>query len=333
MDNFSLIDDWTRWLVMSKGRSDATAMKYGRYLKDFVAFLDGKPWSDVDLHVLEDYTGRCLFERKLSTRSRSAAIAAVRGFFAWLERQGIVNSSPADDLQYPTLGRRLPRPISLSDAERLLRAPDLDSFLGVRDAAIMTLLIGCGMRVSGLCGLNQSSLIFTQDHKQRERLIIRTSEKGKKERLIPAPAEAMLMVRAYLGHEELQRIDRLLADGDQVLFVSTQNRLVAPHEYHGERRRIAARSVNDMLAKYAKQVGVDKQVAHPHAFRHLYGTEAIESDTNLLSLKALLGHERSDTTEIYTRLAMRRLTEDVDRANPLGKMRTPVSDLVGHLNL
>ncbi|WP_292363036.1 tyrosine-type recombinase/integrase [Methylophaga sp. UBA1464] len=332
MDNAAVINDWLRWLSMSKGRADQTINKYRGYLVDFIAALDGRDLSSVTLEQLEDYTGRQLFERKLSVRSRTVVVAAVRNFYAWAKRVGHISSNPADSLEYPTFGRRLPRPISLSDAEKLLMAPDLDSFIGIRDAAMMSLLIGCGMRVSGLCSLNQSSLIWAKDHKGLQRLFIRTIEKGKKERLIPAPAECMLLIRAYLGHTELDSIDRHLSDGDQVLFVSTRNYLVKRHEYIGEKRRIAARSVNDMLAKYADKAGVDPRVAHPHAFRHLYGTEAIESDVNILTLKALLGHERADTTEIYTRLAMRKLTEDVDRANPLGKMRTPVTDLVKHLN-
>lgn len=333
MDLSAAVEDWLSWLSVSKGRADATVVKYRGYLAELIAFLDGAPVTDIDLPKLEAFTGQHLFGKKLSSRSRSAAIAAVRNFFTWLHRDGRIRSNPAESLEYPSIGRRLPRPISLSDAEKLMMAPDLDTFIGVRDAAIMSLLIGCGMRISGLCSLNESSLIFTKDHKGRNRLIVRVIEKGKKERLIPAPAESMLLVRAYLGHEELATIDRLLPNGDQVLFVSTRNYLVPPHDYRGEARRIASRSINDALAKYADQVGVDARVAHPHAFRHLYGTEAVESDINLISIKALLGHERADTTEIYTRLAMRKLTEHVDQANPLGKMRTPVSELIQQLNL
>ncbi len=332
MDLDSQIEDWLEWLSLNKGRSEATIIKYRGYLDCFNGFLDGKNIGDVDLGLLESFSGKFLFDRGLSSRSRSAAVSAIRNFFSWAKLKGFVKSDPSSSLSHPSIGRRLPRSISLQDAEKLLREADLDTFAGVRDAAMMSLLIGCGMRVSGMCDLNQSSLIFTADETGRERLVVRAKEKGSKERLIPAPIEVLLLLRAYLGHEQLESIDRLLPNGDQVLFVSIRNRFVPEHEYRGENRRFAPRSVNDMLAKYAKQSGVSVAFAHPHALRHLYGTELLESDVNILNAQALMGHENADTTAIYAHTAMRKLSAEVDRANPLGKIRTPVSDLVAHLN-
>jgi len=329
-----MVEDWLKWMSLNKGRSDSTVVKYRTHLLWFFDFLDGRPLSDVALGDLERFSGEFLYkERGLKPRSRSTVVAALRSFFSWANRKGFVDGDLSADLAYPTVGKRLPRGISLHDAEKLLMAPDLDTFVGVRDAAIIALLIGCGVRISGLVGLNQSSLIFTKDHKSRDRLIVRVLEKGNKERLIPAPSEAMLLIRAYLGHVELDYIDRDLPSGDQVLFVSTKNNNVPAHEYHGEARRIAPRSVNDRLLKYAEDTGVSINFAHPHAFRHLYGTELTESDVNLLTTQALMGHESSEYTGIYTKLAVRKLTDEVDKANPLGKMRTPVSELLQQLGL
>ena len=168
-----VVENWLEWLAMNKGRSAATIIKYRGYLMVFNTFLEEISINEVNLDLLEKFTGKHLYDRGLTSKSRSAAIAAIRNFFAWADSKGIVDVNPAADLAYPTIGRRLPRAISLQDAEKLLRAPDLDTFPGVRDAAMISLLIGCGMRVSGMCGLNQSSLIFTQDHNERERLIVR----------------------------------------------------------------------------------------------------------------------------------------------------------------
>jgi site-specific recombinase XerD len=328
-----LIDDWLSWLQLNKGRSDATIVKYRGYMILFLEFLGDVQLCDVDLEILEKFSGKVLFERGLSSRSRSAAVSAIRNFFTWAQAKGVISNNPSENLPHPTIGRRLPRAISLQDAEKLLSATDLDTFIGVRDAAMMSLLIGCGLRVSGMCRLNQSCLIFTADENGHERLVVRVKEKGSKERLVPAPTECLLLLRAYLGHSDLSSIDRVLPDGDQVLFVSVRNRTVAEHDYHGEKRRYAPRSVNDMLTKYAKETGVSVDFAHPHALRHLYGAELMESDVNILSAKALMGHERADTTEIYAHIAVRKLTAEVERANPLGKIRTPVTDLINHLNI
>ncbi|MDT8372087.1 MAG: tyrosine-type recombinase/integrase [Gammaproteobacteria bacterium] len=328
----SVIEEWLEWLSLNKGRSDATIIKYRGYLLEFESFLEDCALDDVDLKLLEQFTGKFLFEKGLVSGSRSAAIAAIRNFFAWVTKKGFISRNPAEDLAYPTLGRRLPRAISLQDAEKLLNSIDLDSFQGVRDAAMLAVLIGCGLRVSGLCNLNQSSLIFGADDKGRERLYIRAKEKGSKERIVPAPTETMLLIRAYLGHVDLERIDRTLKNGDQVLFVSVGNKKVPIYEYIGEARRISPRSINDILSKHADAAGVSAEFAHPHAFRHLYGAELMESDATTLSAQALMGHEDPKTTEIYSHLAMRKLTDVVDRSNPLGKIHTPVSDLVKHLN-
>ncbi|PHS25941.1 MAG: recombinase XerD [Methylophaga sp.] len=332
MDLTGLIEDWLSWLLMNKGRSPATIIKYRGYLNIFKEHLGDSQIVDVDLDLLEDFSGKVLFDKGLASRSRSAAVSSIKNFFSWLKLKNIISSDPSDKLAHPSIGRRLPKAITLQDAEKLIGATDLDTFIGVRDAAMMSLLIGCGLRVSGLCNLNQSNLMFTQDNEGRERLVIRAIEKGNKERLVPAPTECLLLIRAYIGHRELDVIDTSLPSGDKVLFVSVRNRTIPEHEYHGERRRFAPRSVNDMLAKYAKETGVSVAFAHPHALRHLYGAELMESDVNILSAQALLGHESADTTAIYSHLAMRKLTKDVDRANPLGKMHTPVTDLIPHLN-
>jgi integrase/recombinase XerC/integrase/recombinase XerD len=332
MNSIEVIESWLGWIQFNKGRSESTVIKYRGYLYSLIEFINEKSLADVSLEDLEFFSGKHLFGKGLSSRSRSAAISAIRNLFAWMFERGIINNNPASKLSHPSIGRRLPRAISLRDAEKLLMAPDLDTFVGVRDAAMLSLLIGCGLRVSGLCSLNQSNLIFTTDHNNAERLIIRVTEKGSKERLIPAPVECLFLIRAYLGHANLDFVDRTLPNGDQVLFISIRNRRVPEYDFIGEKRRFATRSVNDMLAKYAEQTGVSVEFAHPHALRHLYGAELMESDVNILSAKALMGHERADTTEIYSHLAMRKLTKDVDRANPLKKITTPVTELISHLH-
>ena len=146
------------------------------------------------------------------------------------------------------------------------------------------------------------------------------------------PHEARLLLLAYLGHPDLEAIDRLLPSGDRVLFVSTRNQGVPAHDYFGERRRLHARSVNDLILRYATRVGVPRDQAHPHAFRHLYGTELAEHDAQTYQLQALLGHVDAKTTEIYIHLATRTLAKLVDRANPLRGINTPASGLARELN-
>jgi len=327
-----LIRNFLIFIVHNKGRSEATAEKYQGYLERLDRFLQesNETLLNASEERIEEFCGLHAHKAGLSPRGRRPLISAVRGFYAWLVHAGLRQDNPAARLQYPSAGRRLPRGMTLQDAEKILMAPDLDTFLGLRDAAIMTTLLGCGMRVSGLVRLNESDLLFYDDA-GKERLAIRVREKGGHERMIPAPDEVRIMLRAYLGHEALEHMDRLLENGDKVLFISTQNRNIPPHEYYGEARRISPRSVNEMIEKYGLQVGVPRERLFPHAMRHLYGTELAEEGVDVLQIQALLGHKDPKTSQVYVHLATRTLSKTVDRANPLRKLNTPVTALARRL--
>jgi len=328
-----LIEAFLSWLSHNKGHTEATTNKYRGYLSRLDAFLMGRGTSllGASIDLLEEFTGLQAHKDGLAPSSRRPLVASVRGFYAWLRRKKLIAVNPARDLPYPNAGLKLPTPMDLRNAEKLLMQPDLDTFRGVRDLAMLFVLIGCGVRVSGLVNLNESSLIFTRLD-GNEWLVLKVREKGKKERLIPAPHECRLMIRAYLGHTEMEGIDRLLPDGDKVLFVSTRNPRVDPARYHGENRRITAWTVNNsVIKKYAEKAGIPMAEAHPHALRHMFGTELTESDVSTLIIQALMGHEDPKTTKLYTRLAIRKLTETISRHNPLRRMKTPITDLVREL--
>lgn len=280
---------------------------------------------------LERFAGPWAHWVGLTPRARRPVVAALRGFYRWAHQREYIDSDPAAALRYPEAGKKLPSAASLATAGRLMMAPDIDTFIGIRDAAVLATLIGCGLRLSGLVGLNEGDLVWTRDGRDRERLILRVREKGDRERLVPVPVETALLIRAYLAHEELEGVDRSLPDGDRVLWISTRNRTVPPHEYHGERRRIATRTVADMIERYGSRAGIPPNERHPHALRHLYGTELGEADIDLIQRAALLGHAGPDSTAVYTQLAQRKLMESVDRANPMGKLRTPITDRLREL--
>ncbi|MFP4162127.1 MAG: tyrosine-type recombinase/integrase, partial [Ectothiorhodospira sp.] len=243
-----------------------------------------------------------------------------------LYRNGHIRREFSGLIPRPKAGAPLPRPLSLENAERLILQPDISTFIGLRDAAILSVLIGCGLRVSGVVALNQEDLNWV-DYEGQEWLVIRVREKGKKERLVPAPHDTRLLTRAYLGHEELQEIDRTLPSGDRVLFVSTRA-AIPRHEYHGERRRLSRGAILRMIDRHGERAGIPQSERHPHAARHLYGTELAEAGADILQIQALMGHADPKSSSIYTRLAMRKLTERVARSTPMARMRTPVSDLV-----
>ncbi len=328
-----LIERFLEFKRHNEGRSPATARKYRQFLLELLAYcrdIQVCSFANPDQDVLAAFTGPFLHRRGVMAKSRKPAVAAIKGFYKWLFRAGIAQVDHGEKLESPKVGRTLPVAMSLAAAEKLMWKPDLSTFIGVRDAAILGVLMGCGLRVQGIADLNESSLQFQQVD-GKEVLSIKVQEKGQKQRILPAPDEARLLLRAYLGHPDLDRIDRVLQDGDLVLFVNTRNRLVGPHDHRGEKRRISAWSIRDLVKKYAAAAGLPPEMSHPHAIRHLYGTELAESDVPEPVRQMLMGHDDANSTAIYTHLAQRKARTAIGNATPLSKIRTPVTDLLKRL--
>jgi integrase/recombinase XerD len=330
----SIIDAHIIYLEHTKGHAISTVEKYRRYLvnleKHLAESVPGKELLTATEDDLEAYTGFKAFKDGLSRSARRPMIACIKGFYAYLQQKRIRSDDPASSIPYPTPEKKIPIPMQLDSANKMINCIDLNTFMGVRDLAITMMLCGTGIRRSGLINLNESHLVTTvinEKGSQSERLFIRVMEKGSKERLLPAPVEVLIILRAYLAHPELESIDRTLSDGDKVLFVSMRNRRIPPHEYFGEARRFSARGVNKIFEKYGEIADIPKNQRHPHAMRHLFGAEMKEAEVDSLVLKDLMGHNSVDTTDGYGKLAVRLLAKEMARGNPLGKINTPVSGL------
>ena len=333
------IDAWLEWLQGSRGRAQRTIEAYGmavRRLHEFLK-LDGVSLLEADATQLELFTGLYLHKSGVVARSRVPYISAVRGFYAFAVQKGMIKRNPARDLAHPLTAQPLPRTISLANAERLMWAPDMGTFIGIRDAAMLAILIGCGPRVSGVVALNEGSLRPIQVG-DTARLSVVFKEKGSKSRMVPLPKEAEMLLRVYLGHEELKAVDRdiQVKDGqgvhpDRVLFVSVRSTTLGPDEHRGEKRRLTRKAVHDMIQRYGRRLGIPIEELHPHAFRHLFGTELTEDNVSLASTQELMGHADPKSTAVYIQLAQRRKAAVIDSNAPLSKMRTPVSDLLKRL--
>jgi len=330
MNRVELVTAFLSYKAANKNRSKSTIGNYRLALERLLEFLDGRDPRDATLEDLVAFSGPWLIKRGLTPSGRRPQVSAVKEFGRWMVMMKYVDASPAELLEHPRTGRRLPHVMRLASAEKLIWAPDLNTFEGVRDASILSILVGCGVRVSAVVRLNRSSLI--EDKVEgRPRIFIKVIEKGDRERMVPVPQEADLMLRVYLEHPALKEIDTEISGGDHVLFVSLMNRNVQKSEYRGERRRLDRRAINDLVGKYGRRAGIPIDQLHPHAARHLYGAELTESDVHLRSTQELMGHKDPKSTEIYTSVAIRKLVRDVDRANPLAKMSTPVTELLKRL--
>jgi len=325
-----LVLKFVEWKEFNEGASKRTVEAYTAALERFSVFLDGRDLLQATVDDVQLFGGIWLHKQGVTAVSRRPYIAAVREFYKWLKSTGAIKENPSLGLSYPKVGRKLPRMMTLASAEKLMWAPDFSTFDGVRDAAVLSLLLGCGLRREGVSSLNESHLV-QMDFKGDRRYMLKVVEKGEKERSMPVPREVDMVLRLYLEHEDLQKIDRTLANGDKVLFVSLNNRAVPAHEYIGARRRMAPKAIGEIVKKHGNKAGIPDDQLHPHAMRHLYGTELLESDVDILIRQELMGHADPKSTAIYTHLAMRKKTAEADRANPFTKIRTPVGDLISKL--
>jgi len=335
MTDEQAIEAWMTFLGAARGRRPRTLESYRMALTRLREFLAGeKRLLDVDAAELEGFSGIWLHKRGVVARSRKPYISALRGFYAWAHARRLVDPNPAVELDHPKTGKPLPFALSLASAEKLMWAPDLNTFIGLRDASILALLMGCGVRVGGLVGLNAGDL-RNVEVEGKTRLVIRVTEKGGKERMVPVPREAEMLLRIYLDHEDLKGVDRDVVDRagrpDKVLFVQTVNSHVAADQWRGELVRLSRHAVWRIIQRHGEKAGVPAEERHPHAFRHLFGVELAEDNVDLITRQDLLGHADPKSTAIYTAMSMRRRTKVLDESGPLAKMKSPVSVVLKRL--
>nr|MBA2475442.1 tyrosine recombinase [Actinomycetota bacterium] len=244
---------------------------------------------------LERYLGT------LRTDGRSAATiarraAAARAFFGHLVLLDLRRDNPAAALILPRRTRRLPRTLSVGEAERLIEAAVGVTPRGLRDRALVELLYGAGLRVSEAVGLDRSGVDL-------ESRLVRCLGKGDKERIVPIGRQATDALRRYLarGRPHLDRRNR------PDLFLNAQG---------GALTRAGAFLI---LRRLAAKAGLEPERVHPHLLRHSFATHLLEGGADLRSVQELLGHADLATTELYTHVSDRRRRELYFAAHPHAK--------------
>jgi len=234
-----------------------------------------------------------LYNGGLSPRSIARHVATLRGFYAFLTREGQIERDPAEFLSTPRLGTALPRYLNREEVERLLEAPPAGTPLGVRDRAMLELLYATGLRVSELCGLPLSSL-------ERQMGVLRVTGKGNKQRIVP------------FGDAAAGAVDRYLAEGRSALLKGRASQYLFVTNRGGPLTR---QCFWHLLGEHGKRVGIFRRLT-PHVLRHSFATHLVEGGADLRSVQILLGHAGISTTQIYTHVARSRLRETIDRHHP-----------------
>jgi integrase/recombinase XerC len=299
------VEEFVAMLRNERNASPHTVRAYERELHGFSEFLTERYGAKTAVARIEHQQIRAylseLYTRGLGKASVARALAAVRSWFKWLARQGLVEQSPAALVATPKLPKHLPRVPTIEEMNRVVEsAADEAAAWPERDRAIFELLYGCGIRNAELVGIDLGDI-----HWANEAILVRG--KGRKERYVPLGDAAAQAIRAYLPVREA----KLAAAGKSSPALLLNVRL------RGD-GRLTTRSVGRIVKQIALAHGLPADV-HPHTLRHAFGTHMLEEGADLRAIQELMGHERLSTTQRYTQLTVGQVAEVYDRTHPRAK--------------
>jgi integrase/recombinase XerC len=251
---------------------------------------------DIDHITIREWLSSLHADHKKKT-SVARKLAALRTFFQFLVREGILEMNPAKLVSTPRLEKKLPSHLSVEDAVRFIETPDLNTDLGRRDRAILEFLYGTGVRVSELTKLDMHDVDFKNK-------LIRVTGKRRKQRIVPFGEPALHALMGYLTVRQGFLNNAPPPERDsKALFLNYQG------------TRITTRSVGRMIDKYI-QICAGIHNISPHSLRHSFATHLLDSGADLRDIQELLGHARLSTTQVYTHVSMEKLIEVYDKAHP-----------------
>ena len=294
------IKQWQNWLAKERLYSEHTLDAYSRDLAIFLQNISEKPLSLNDLQNLEVYDFRRFISRRaakyVEKSSLGREISAVKNFFKWLSRSNIIKNQAITVITSPRRPKVLPKALDVDDSFSVLdEAPNLakNEWQGLRDRAILTVLYGCGLRISEAISLNIGDI-----NEKSETL--RVKGKGNKERIVPLLPIIWQNIAQYL-----QKCPYKQNIGEP-LFLGSR----------GE--RITARVVQRQVEKIRLYLGLPDTFT-PHALRHSFATQLLADGADLRSIQELLGHASLMTTQRYTDVQTQTMQKEYHKAHPLEK--------------
>lgn len=284
-------DQFIDFLKTEQGVSPHTLRAYTKDLTEFASFLDEDP-KDIDYLDIRSYIAS-LHHKNLKKSSISRKLATIRSYFKYLHREGYVKKNPAKLVASPRLPKTLPRFLDIDETFSLMDSPKGETFIPARDKAFLELLYSSGLRVSELTSLDVVDLDIKES-------IVRVKGKGNKERIVPIGSKAMEAIQNYLP----ERIS--LKKKSPALFLNNRG------------GRLTQRSVRRILVAYSRMINLKGDIS-PHTLRHTFATHLLHEGADLRSIQELLGHSSLSTTQKYTHVDIRHLTEVYDKAHPMAK--------------
>ncbi len=291
------VNNFLVYISTERGLSPKTVEAYRYDLSKFSEFIDkelGKDWkwSDVDQYIIKAYMqflSEVGYKKVNSSVSRGRKLATIKSFFKYLNSEGEIKVNFATQVKIPKIQQKEPSYLTEQEYKRLLRIvkKNATKYFKARDTAIITTLLGMGLRLSELVELNISDVNFDEGS-------IKVTRKGNHERILPANDIVMIAIKRYLR----ERKDRTVSSP---VFLSKRN------------KRICNGSVCYLVKKYLKQAQIEKDKLSPHTLRHTFATALLKQGENILTIKELLSHRNLRTTERYLHINNKDLKSAVSK--------------------
>jgi len=291
-----ILNDIKEYLVFVsqvKNLSENTTKSYERDLKKLLIFLEKlniTKYSDVKEEICSAWIGD-LYSQNNKPKSIQRHLSSAKGFFRFLKKNNLIDSSPFELVTAPKSSNTLPDVLSPEDVEQLLNFKPSNT-IEIRDMAIVELMYSSGLRVSETVNINISDF-------EEKMSFLRVIGKGSKTRLVPMGRFAIKAINNWLIERE-----KILNSTD-ALFLNSKG------------ARLSVRSVQLRLKKMATKQGLPP--VHPHMLRHSFATHMLESSGDLRTIQELLGHSSLSTTQIYTKLDYQHLAKIYDKSHPRAK--------------
>jgi integrase/recombinase XerD len=282
------LERFVDYLRFERGVSEHTLAAYDHDVTRLAVFLASRGTRTPETATSGDLRAFVMRLKDLGLAASSIArnISAIRGYFGFLVAERLAAADPSEKMQMPRGTRGLPEVLSVDEVDRLMTAPDLSEPLAWRDRALLETMYGAGLRVSEATGLRILNLSLENE-------IVSVRGKGGKERIVPIGRRAIGALSIYL-RDTRPRIDR--GKGDGRIFLNSRG---GP---------ISRMGVWKILRRHVESAGIAKPVS-PHTLRHSFATHLLEGGADLTAVQEMLGHADISTTQIYTHVDRRYLTE------------------------
>lgn len=293
------IDEFTQYLIIEKNLSNNSVISYNRDIIHYVDYLEREfeitDVKDIKREHIINYLSS-LYDQNMKPRTIARRIAAIRNFHKFLFLNEYVNVNVSSFVELPKLDKELPEVLSVQEVNEIIDSVEVNDPISLRNKTIFELLYSTGLRVSELVNLNIDDVHLAMG-------VIRCRGKGNKERILPVGEVAHSLLDQYLNQAR-KALNKHY--DNQTLFLSI----------HG--KRLDRQRVWQIVKNYASMIGLK---VTPHTFRHSYATHMLENQADIRYIQEMLGHSSLSTTQIYTHINSKTLTDVINKFHPRSKMK------------